>query len=218
MPANGPDPLGWLGAALDIYRSGAFNVLFPTQEQVAVLAAVPDRLREGGVVTAVPPFASLAAVQDKLSAFATLNRLGLLQPPTEATPEGWTQFPAYVKEPIGTASGGVRRVHSVEELAAAAEPGPILVQAAVEGPLVMCQSVFDRGSLVAFLANERTGLGAHGGASNKRSVHLPAVRSWLEVLGADLAWHGALSADVILGDSGPLFIDINPRLVEPENA
>ena len=37
-------------------------------------------------------------------------------------------------------------------------------------------------------------------------------------LGAALDWHGALSADVILGPDGPRFIDINPRLVEPVNA
>ena len=37
-------------------------------------------------------------------------------------------------------------------------------------------------------------------------------------LGAALGWHGALSADVIIGPDGPRFIDINPRLVEPVNA
>jgi hypothetical protein len=37
-------------------------------------------------------------------------------------------------------------------------------------------------------------------------------------LGAALGWHGALSADVIIGPDGPRFIDINPRLVEPANA
>lgn len=132
--------------------------------------------------------------------------------------EGWSGFPAYVKEPIGTASGGVRRVGSPEELAHVSRSGTTLVQAVVDGPLAMCQSVFDHGSLVAFHANLRTGEGANGGASHKESVDLPEARSWLEVLGADLAWHGALSADVIVTDAGPSFIDINPRLVEPENA
>jgi len=40
----------------------------------------------------------------------------------------------------------------------------------------------------------------------------------MAALGAFLDWHGALSADVILGPDGPRFIDINPRLVEPLNA
>jgi len=82
----------------------------------------------------------------------------------------------------------------------------------------MCQSVFNRGSLVAFHANLRIGEGANGSASHKRSIDLPEARNWLDVLGTDLEWHGALSADVILTNAGPVFIDINPRLVEPENA
>jgi biotin carboxylase len=35
---------------------------------------------------------------------------------------------------------------------------------------------------------------------------------------AALDWHGALSMDLIVADSGPVIIDVNPRLVEPANA
>jgi ATP-grasp domain len=218
VPAYGPDPLGWLEAALAVYQTGHFDVLLPTQEQVAVLSVAQDRLRTAGVATAVPPFDALAAVQDKLAAFATLRRLGLPQPHGATTAQGWTRYPAFVKDPIGTASGGVRRVADEEALRAAVAERPVLIQAAVEGPLIMCQAVFDRGSLVAFHANQRAGEGANGGASHKRSIEVPEVRRWCDVLGAGLAWHGALSADVILGADGPVFIDVNPRLVEPENA
>lgn len=219
VPAYGRDPFAWLEAAVSIYSEGGFDFLFPTQEQVAVLAAVPERLQEAGVRTAVPPFPAVAAVQDKVSAFATLARLGVPQPSATSDPDGWADFPAYVKAPIGTASGGVRRVESADELREALLTEPrVLVQAAADGSLAMCQSVFDRGVLVAFHANLRTGEGANGGASHKRGVQLAEACHWLEVLGSDLAWHGALSADVIVTASGPLFIDINPRLVEPENA
>ncbi len=218
VPRYGREPLAWLDTALTIYESGHFDVLFPTQEQVAVLAGAPERLRDRGVSTAVPPFSALTAVQDKLSAFATLTRLGLPQPPTATGPEGWIHFPAYVKEPIGTASGGVQRVTSTQELTDAIRDRPVLVQAAATGPLAMCQSVFDRGALVAFHANLRTSEGANGGASHKLSIGLPEARTWLGTLGTALDWHGALSADVIVTDAGPRFIDINPRLVEPENA
>lgn len=218
VPKHGSGPMAWLDSALEIYETDGFDVLFPTQEQVALLAAVPERLRNSGVVTAVPPFSAVEAVQDKISAFHTLARLGLPQPRGATEPAGWTAFPAYVKEPIGTASGGIRRVGTPDELALATRGGPTLIQAAADGPLVMCQSVFDHGGLVAFHANMRTGEGANGGASHKESVALPEARAWLEVLGADLDWHGALSADVVVTGAGLLFIDINPRLVEPENA
>ena len=218
VPAYGPDPLGWLGAALDIYRSGPFDVLFPTQEQVAVLSWAKDQLDAAGVRTAVPPFNAVLAVQDKISASATLCRLGIPQPETATELEGWDRVPAFVKDPVGTASGGVRKVSSRAELEQSAATRTVLVQAAADGPLVMCQSVFDHGALVAFHANERTAEGVGGGASHKRSVSRPDVRHFFELLGSDLQWHGALSADVILSQDGPLFIDINPRLVEPQNA
>ncbi len=47
---------------------------------------------------------------------------------------------------------------------------------------------------------------------------MPDARRWFEVLGSDLRWHGALSADLILADGYGVFIDVNPRLVEPQNA
>jgi hypothetical protein len=219
VPAFGKDPWGWLEAALSIYRDRRFDLLFPTQEQVAVLAAAPGLLDEAGVVTAVPTFAALSAVLDKVSAFHTLVRLGVPQPPSAVGIAGWDSFPAFVKDPIGTASGGVRRVTDARQLAAAAPAGrEVLVQAALDGPLAMCQSVFERGRLVAFHANLRTQEGANGGASHKESVALADARAGLERIGTDLAWHGALSADVIVTGDGARFIDINPRLVEPANA
>ena len=219
VPPFGSDPMAWLDSALATYADGGYDLLFPTQEQVAVLASVPHRLRGAGVATVVPAFDALAAVQDKASAFRTLVGLGLPQPPGAVGLRGWDRFPAFVKEPIGTASGGVRRVESAAELTAAeADSTDLVVQAAVEGPLAMCQAVFDRGVMVAFHANLRVGEGANGGASRKRSVELAEARSWMAALGSGLGWHGALSADVIVGPTGPQFIDINPRLVEPNNA
>jgi hypothetical protein len=82
----------------------------------------------------------------------------------------------------------------------------------------MVQSVFSGGHLVASHANLRIREGANGGASHKESVDLPAVREHMTLLGGRLGWQGALSADAILTDDGPLYIDINPRLVEPGNA
>ena len=129
--------------------------------------------------------------------------------------------------PIGTASAGVRRAGSPDELRQVAAdyerlgafgPEGVLVQQPVAGPLAMVQAVFARGELVAFHACERVREGASGGASHKLGLDLPEAREHMARLGAALDWHGALSADVILGPDGPRFIDINPRLVEPVNA
>ena len=207
-------------------------MIFPTQEQVTVLSHQLPRLRHAGLVTAVPPFASLAQVQDKLSALRTLARLEVPQPrtivvqdPSEAT--DWSSFPAYVKAPVGTGSAGVRRVTDATGLTEAVRhfiatgarsDGGVLVQEALTGTFVMAQCVFDSGSLVAFHANERVQEGANGSAAAKSSMDAPGLRTDLVRLGQALDWHGALSVDAIVVDARAYVIDVNPRLVEPGNA
>ena len=246
VPALGRDPFGWLEAALDVAARRGADVLLPVQEQVAVMALARDRIEAAGLATAVPDFAALAQVQDKVSAYRTLARAGVPQPAAVVAASvaeieaagaelagpgqagaGQAGWPLFVKMPIGTASAGVRRAGSPDELRQVAEdyerlgafgPDGVLVQAPAAGPLAMVQAVFARGELVAFHACERVREGAAGGSSHKLGLDLPEAREHMAALGAFLDWHGALSADVILGPDGPRFIDINPRLVEPVNA
>jgi biotin carboxylase len=256
VPPLGRDPFGWLEAALGVAARRGADVLLPVQEQVAVMALARDRIADAGLATAVPDFAALALVQDKVSAFRTLARVGVPQPAAVVAASaaeveaagaglagaglagaglagaglagaGLAGWPLFVKMPIGTASAGVRRVGSPDELRQLAAdyerlgafgPEGVLVQRPVVGELVMVQAVFARGELAAFHACERIREGAAGGASHKLGRHLPRAREHMATLGATLSWHGALSADVILGPAGPQFIDVNPRLVEPVNA
>lgn len=226
VPGLGRDPLGWLEAALDVASRRQADLLLPVQEQVTVMALARDRIASAGLLTAVPDFAALAQVQDKVAAYRTLAELGLPQPQatvvTSADALDEIELPAFVKTPVGTASAGVRRVSTRAELRQHAarldlQEG-VLVQQPVSGQLAMVQSVFAHGELLAFHACERVREGASGGASHKRGLSLPEVRTHIDVLGKALNWHGALSADVILTAEGPAFIDINPRLVEPVNA
>ena len=232
VPAFGADPFGWLDAALDIAGRRGAELLLPVQEQVSVMALARDRIVAAGLLTAVPDFGALAQVQDKLSAYRTLARAGLPQPSacvatSRAELEASGRLPAFVKTPIGTASSGVRRVGSAAGLRRLAvqlerdgvfEASGVLVQEPVSGPLVMIQSVFAHGELLAFHACERVREGAGGGASHKLGLRLPGAREQIARLGTVLGWHGALSADIILTPQGPQLIDINPRLVEPVNA
>lgn len=232
VPPFGREPFAWLDAAIATYRTGGFDVLFPTQEQVAVLARSFKRLQDSGVATAVPPFGALIKVQDKLAARATLSELGLPQPDgsvvlSAADLAAWRDLPVFVKVPIGTARTGVRYVTEPGQMAAVASAweaagvfadGGVLIQSPAAGQLAMIQAVFCDGALVASHANLRVREGASGGASHKKSIDLPAARQHLVVLGQRLGWHGALSADAILTGDGPAYIDINPRLVEPGNA
>jgi len=228
----GMDPLAWFAELLAVADHAGIDVVFPTQEQVTVLSHQLPRLQAAGLATAVPPFAALLRVQDKLSALRTLRGLDILQPRTVVAQDaddvlGWTSFPAFVKAPVGTGSHGVRRVTDHSELRIAVQhfidtgslrDGGVLVQEAVLGTFVMAQCVFDAGSLVAYHANERVREGTNGSASAKVSVDVPALRDALERLGRQLQWHGALSVDAIVSEGQPFVIDVNPRLVEPGNA
>ena len=227
VPGLGTDPFGWLEAALEVAARRHADILLPVQEQVAVMSLARERIASAGVLTAVPDFAALRQVQDKVSAFRTLTRLGLPQPPASVVTsrtalESIDQLPVFVKTPIGTASAGVRRVTTRAELRQYAAQldcrDGVLVQRPAIGPLIMIQSVFANGELVAFHACERVREGTGGGASHKRGISVPEVRAHTAALGTALSWHGALSADVIVTPEGPRFIDINPRLVEPANA
>jgi biotin carboxylase len=232
VPAFGPAPVAWFEGVLDVAARAHIDVIFPTQEQVTVLSHQLPRLLGAGLATAVPPFAALEQVQDKLSALRMLARLEVAQPrtlvvqdPSEAV--DWNSFPAYVKAPVGTGSAGVRRVSDAAGLAQAVRhfvatgaclDGGVLVQEALTGTFVMAQCVFATGSLVAFHANERVQEGANGSAAAKASVDAPGLRAELARLGEALAWHGALSVDAIVVDTRAYIIDLNPRLVEPGNA
>jgi len=153
-----------------VYRSGSFDVLFPTQEQVAVLSRAGDRLEQLGVVTAVPAFDALRRVQDKISARATLLEVGLPQPDATVVTDPsdlakWTDLPVFVKTPIGAASTGVHlvkdrteaRAHAATlEAEAVFSEGPVLVQSLLDrgaDPLLMNKS----GSTPLHLAVQNTG-------------------------------------------------------------
>jgi predicted ATP-grasp superfamily ATP-dependent carboligase len=225
VPRFGLDPFGWLAAAERIATGRKTDLLFPTQEQVTVLSARKKYLR---VATIVPPFESLARVQDKISAFRTLKSIGAPQPQTFVISSAddlrqITTYPVFVKRPVSTASSGVRRATNAQELEVAAHEfglgqSELIAQSQASGPLAMVQAVANRGRLVAHHACLRLREGVGGGASLKESVTLPGLAEMLARLVAALEWNGALSMDLIVADSGPVIIDVNPRLVEPANA
>src|SRR5438477_10936 len=86
-----------------------------------------------------------------------LARAGAGLAGAERAGTGRAGWPLCVKVPIGTASAGVRRAGSPEELRQVAAdyqrlgafgPEGVLVQRPVPGPLAMVQAVFARGELV----------------------------------------------------------------------
>lgn len=230
VPRFGTDPLAWCDAAVRIAQERQVDMLFPTQEQVTVLSERQHRL---GVATVVPDFASLARVQDKVTATRTLAALGILQPETLVLSDvrelsRVTAYPAFVKRPVSSASRGVRRVINAGELGDAVRAfglglgglggNVLVVQTEVRGRVIAAQAIADRGRLIAHHATLRLREGAGGSAALKQSVTPDGLQDLLTHLVGELAWHGPLALDVIERGGDLYVIDVNPRLVEPVNA
>jgi hypothetical protein len=122
VPALGRDPFGWLAAALAVAARRGADVLLPVQEQVAVMALARDRIADAGLATAVPDFAALAQVQDKVSAFRTLARAGVPQP-DGVVATSVAEIEAAGAELAGAAQSGAESARAVEAGAGSARSG-----------------------------------------------------------------------------------------------
>ena len=139
------------------------------------------------------------------------------------------RFPSVVKTSVGTASRGIWFVRDESDLNIALyelDSGggfadEVLVQDLDhrhhrEGAIGVLPRRIDRlPRLSAGCRRHRRRRGDQARASAGRSS-----RGFIEQIGRQLDWHGALSVDYImpLDSAMPLLIDCNPRLVEPFNA
>ena len=242
-PPLGADPQAYLAFTLDLLARERFDVLLPIHEQGLLFAKVLQRVLRHTAV-ALPSFASYARVLTKPGFSRLLTDLNLPQPATALATSAQevrdaARFPFVLKAALGTASRGTWIVPNSAELETAltvlqrnhAFDDAVLMQEFVAGPVEHAQAVFCRGRLVAMHAYRQIARGAGGGPAMKESVRRPAVRAHLAAIGAQLDWHGALSVDYIGERSDavlrtamvgaretPLYIDCNPRPVEPINA
>ena len=80
------------------------------------------------------------------------------------------------------------------------------------------QALFDDGRLIAAHTSVLAGRGMGGSAAARLSVDHPRARFWATAVGEKLGWHGGLTMDYFHQDGEPVFIECNPRTVEPGNA
>ena len=231
-PGLANDPAGLLAFIEQLLATRQFDVLLPIHEQGFLLARAQHRLG-ADVGIAVPTFESYRTAHSKAGFSRLLDQLGLPQPVTHlaksaAELRAVVRFPCVIKSSIGTASRGIWFVGDEAGLKQALEDlgvddgfaDEILVQDFIEGATEKAQAVFCRGKLLGFHAYRQIAAGAGGGDARKESVRRPDVRAHVSMIGERLGWHGALSVDYILPAAAatPLYIDCNPRLVEPMSA
>jgi hypothetical protein len=224
------DPRGYLSFILDRIAGERFDVLLPIHEQGFLFARMHEQIRPH-VAVALPSFDSYERAHSKIGFSRLLSELDLPQPGTRfvASAEELLRiesFPSVLKAAIGTASRGTWVINNRGELQAATDElqrsgalaESVLVQELAAGHVEHAQAVFCQGVLVGFHGYRQLSRGAGGGDAAKISVLRPTVRSHMARVGEHLRWHGALSLDYILQGTVPLYIDCNPRLVEPMSA
>jgi predicted ATP-grasp superfamily ATP-dependent carboligase len=230
-PGLRDDPAGYLSFVEKLLAERAFDVLLPIHEQGFVFARVKQRL-ETRVGLALPVFEGYRAAHSKAGFSRLLDELRLPQPATRIVTlprelRAAIRFPCVIKTSIGTASRGIWFVRDEAALTMALQEFgakdafacEVLVQDLVAGATEKAQAVFSHGKLLGFHAYRQIAAGAGGGEAIKQSVRRPGVRADVATIGERLGWHGALSVDIIMPEQGPhLFIDCNPRLVEPMSA
>ena len=231
-PALGTDPEGYFSFVAGLLASGRFDVLLPIHEQGFLFAALRRQIPPH-VAVALPSFESYERVHGKAEFSRLLSELNLPQPVTHIFASGrdlggMDRLPFVLKASVGTASRGTWMVRTrtdfqqaLEELDAMGNSDEaVLVQELAAGPIEHAQAIFSSGGLIGFHAYRQLSRGAGGGDAAKESIRRPQVRGDLAAIGERLRWHGALSVDYILTqDRGvPLYIDCNPRLVEPMSA
>jgi hypothetical protein len=230
-PGLRDDPAGYLSFVDKLLAERAFDVLLPIHEQGFAFARVKQRF-ETRVGLALPVFESYRTAHSKSGFSRLLDELRLPQPATlivtsPSQLRDAVRFPCVVKTSIGTASRGIWFVRDDNGLTQALQDlgamdafaGEVLIQDLVAGATEKAQAIFLRGKLLGFHAWRQIAAGAGGGEAIKQSVRRPGVRADVAIIGERLGWHGALSVDIIVPEEGShLFIDCNPRLVEPMSA
>jgi predicted ATP-grasp superfamily ATP-dependent carboligase len=233
-PAWAEEPEHYLEYILKRIELGRYDVLLPVHEQAFLFAAAKDQLGPK-VGIALTEFHNFALLQSKADFARLLAHLGLPQPPTMVFTrppqlEAVGDFPYYVKAPFSTAGCGVWRINNPVDRSAIINSlksqgvfdgtADLVVQAVACGKLSQAQAIFEHGRLIAIHCTSQMAEGLGGSQSARLSVNHSIVREHLEKLGDYLGWHGALALDYFFDPAKeqPVYIEANPRLVEPMNA
>jgi hypothetical protein len=227
-PVPGADPLGYLKTVNALLATGTFDIVLPTHEQAWLFAAGSARLGPAARV-AVASANAFIRVQSKIEFARILDDMGLPQPKWQVvhSPDevvGW-QTPFYLKAPFSTAGLGVRRVTKIADLEGAFQSlrqatngHALMVQVAARGEYAQVQALFDHGRLIAVHTSAQTAVGIGPSAAARVSVDHPFARHEVALLGKRLGWHGGLTLDYLFQGTDHVYIECNPRTVEPANA
>ena len=233
-PTVARDPLGYAKRITEVIQRNGYDILFPTHEQVYLFSKFRDFFQQH-VGLAVPEFDAIRRVQSKAGFVALMEELELPIPGSRVVASKTElfehdRFPCFVKLVHSTASLGVQKVDSADELRSAIERfekslvwkegDPILIQQPAVGGQAEVSAVFQEGRLVASACRDVLETGIGGGPSQRISAFHPLVKTHMEKLGMTLNWHGPISVEYFYDaeTQQPQYIEANPRISETLNA
>lgn len=128
-------------------------------------------------------------------------------------------YPCIVKNPLGQAGTGVRRVNSAEGLLPAFEPWaavrPLLVQQFMTGRVGACEVLYDHGQLQCWFSSYLEGCWPppYGASSIREVMTHPRLEDLLRRLGTMLDYHGFCGIDWFhnAADDSLVVLELNPR-------
>ena len=219
-------PHTWLKHMVMLVEKEKYNAVLPTHE-VAWMIAEGRKLLPPDFPVAVASAKAFSHTQSKLAFAGLLDELGIPQPVYRSVGAGQEitlPFPLWAKTEYGTAGRSVHKVHTKEQLKeivyrySSSKGNRLLVQEDIKGQYGQVQAVFDRGRMAAVHTTVRTGIGAGNSAAARKSVDFPLTRRHIQRIGEHLRWHGPITIDFIHRNGNPVYIECNPRMVEPANA
>jgi hypothetical protein len=229
-PPFSRQPQDYLRFLVDRIETGTYDVLFPTHEQIYLVARFPQ-LFASRVAMAVPPFDVLDGTMNKVRTAKLLDEAGLPQPAYRIVQSkeellACDQFPCWIKLDFSTAGQGVRHAVSrldlervaseMDELAWFDGTRQTVVQEHASGFKRAACGIFQHGELVAFHVTQSRRIGIGGSANAKQTVHDSEMKIMMTKFGSHLNWHGAMSLEYVYDEASNRrwIFECNPRIGE----
>jgi carbamoyl-phosphate synthase large subunit len=231
---------GYFDGLISVCREHHVRLLISVNDlELAGLAAHAPQFREVGTIPVVSDPAVIATCQDKWTTFTLLRSLGVSTPETylsreqvrDAVSSGRLRFPLMMKPRWGSSSIGLERIENDRELELAYEWGNIQVrrsmfwnlsrgdrehclvfQELLQGDEYGIDVVNDLdGVHVATLARRKLVM-RYGNTDRAMTVEDRRLERLGQLIGSRLRHVGSLDCDLIMTESGPQVLDLNPRI------
>jgi carbamoyl-phosphate synthase large subunit len=234
------DDPGYFDALLAICHENQVRLLISVNDlELGGLARHAERFREIGTVVVVANSDVIATCQDKWATFKFLRSCDIATPDTYLCPErvrkalanGTLKYPLIMKPRWGSSSIGLERIENDRELTLAYEWGMIQVrrsmfwnlsqgdcehclvfQEQVQGDEYGIDVVNDlEGKHVATFVRQKLVM-RFGNTDRAMTVEDHRLERLGEFIGRRLQHVGSLDCDLMMTESGPQVIDLNPRI------